>query len=315
MARIRTEIKALKESSGNVETSADDLNLLIDLVGRRDAPFYPWRFQTSDFSRQRNYPAILDRHRAYLSGAYGISAKAQGRGDWKTLHYSRRKLIDAGLVTATLSGGQVTSLYPTELGEATVAAMAGLPTLRGAALVILEYLTRNPGINWVYGVGLSESKLFQRELVGNPDDWQDLTDLTLPLLVRGLVMATFDTKGRVFYGIKSINLPEAAVSTAEYSDAAVDRYIAAYNAERAQLERLEYEGNEVFIPWPASSAGNCYISTEEGPQFEAGELAKVLPIDKNNPPIPGYPVPPSKSPGKSGIPSVWSITQPSFNKE
>lgn len=314
MARLRTQIERLKESSGDIEISADDTGLLIDLIARRDALFYPWRFPSQQ--DRMNYPAILDRQKAYLSGAYGISAKAQGRGDWKALHYSRRKLMDAGLVTATFSGGQVTSLFPTEKGDATAAAMAGLPVLYSKyTLAILEYLTRNPGIMWIYGVHLSESKLFQRELFGDPADWDDLTEQTLPLLVRGLVSATFDTMGRVFYGVRSINLPEPVESTAEYSEAAADRYFKSFRDERDQLERLEYEGNEVYIPYPANSAGNTYACPCDGPEFGPGELAKVMSIDKNNPPIPGYPFPPSRYPGKNGFPSVWSITKPSFNKE
>jgi hypothetical protein len=76
----------------------------------------------------------------------------------------------------------------------------------------------------------------------------------LPLIVDGAVDAMSDTQGRLFYfstgqsshtEIRSIDI--------EPFDDAITWYAAAFSQERLQLDSLESDSGEVFIPLPAGN--------------------------------------------------------------
>ncbi len=285
MGRLKTELAKLKQSTGVDDESADVLRLLIDLVGRRDGLFWPRRTPIKTHNDAlENLPAIMERRQAYLDGSVGIAARASGAGDWKRSHYLRRQLIDLGYATACSSKGQVTSLIVAELGDTIAqAAIYGDVVFPFRTLLHFELLQRKPGLVFLDGPWRSESKLFGLELVGNPHKWVHLTDTMLPLLVRGLVRSHQDTMGRIFYGFVSADLPEPITVTQPQLDWAHDHYIGSFNGEITALDSLVYDGHELVIPLPATSAGNCLCSDQEGPTFEHGELAAMLKIQVANP--------------------------------
>lgn len=252
MSRLSTRLDRIEKAT-TTEVSDESNEMLVSLLARRDALFWPWR--NINFNRG----AIAELQRDYLAGRRGIAVKADGKEDWKAAHYTRNELIRRGLVTPQRSSGQVTTLFLTESGEAAARVMVGLPSVQVAMLVLLvQAVGFDFGRHWV-----SESSLFQQRLVGNPADWQHLEEWMLPLLTCGAVVANNDVPGRVYYAIENLdllplrakqeivegNVPDlqvAAPTTELHS-----RYIKDFDAERATLERKE-RSDEILIPVSAS---------------------------------------------------------------
>ena len=233
--------------------------MLVEILARRDAIFWPWRVT-------RNVqPPICElriRQREYLSGTTGIAAKGSGnQSDWKTAHELRRELISAEMLTSTASGGQITSLFPTQKGEAIAAALVGDRLADGRqsmlAFLLLETLTDDRG------TPIRESVLLNVPSHGNPEDWADELEVMLPLLTSGCVRATPDTVGRVLFSFTKGDRPpepvavDVDVAAEPWAD---DVYIAAFNSERHMLANTEpRDPSECFI---AIGASDCWPKTE-----------------------------------------------------
>ena len=246
--RIKTRLDSLERAKGEVDVA--DNRLLVSLLARRDALFWPWRHNG------QSRLGIWQRQREYLSGTTGIVSKAIGKQDWKTAHEARNRLIQAGYVTAIRSGGEITSLILTLFGESTARKLVGdrLRSLRDAvaALVLLS------ADEWT-----SESVLFQENLSGDPESWSHCTEIVLPLLTSGLVEASSDIHGRVGYRRTSKEIPDDPPEIDVAVDESMDLvYIKAFNAERSALSSCEpIDCSEVWIPL-APSALRVYEQTE-----------------------------------------------------
>jgi hypothetical protein len=233
--RIRTRIDELERSVGASEIS--DHKLLVQLLGRRDSLFWPHRH--SGDSRV----AVLQRQREYLSGAVGISAKADGKTNWKAMFEARQRLISGGFLRALFSGGQVTSMFLTPKGEATARVLVG-SRLRSLREAIRAYVLLSTD-KWT-----SESELFGETFVGDPSSWEDATELVLPLLTSGLAEASSDNAGKVGYRKTDRELPEDEPDIDVGFDETMDEiYIRSFKAERKSLRQCEpIDVNEVFVP-------------------------------------------------------------------
>jgi hypothetical protein len=244
--KLRTQIDRLLATANSDIDSDAEMRMLIEIVARRDALFVPWRTPVRDPICQR-FAAIRQKQVDYLSGARGVNAKASGRSEWKDFHHVRNGLIARAWAIPTTSGGQTTSLLITELGDAIAQlAISKHHTTVEDAAIYLAMIRR-------YG-SLSESTLLQRELIGDPTQWASLSEMMLPLLVRGLIVASSDSQGRLFYSAG----PGEPTPTLTVNQAvlpwAFDAYFAAYHAERLSLESVKHDGGEVFIPIPAGHA-------------------------------------------------------------
>ena len=254
MRRLKSRLDRLSAATGDDITRADE-RLLVSVLARRDSLFWPWRLT---LATRPPMAEIRRRQRSYLTGAEGIAAKADGRSAWKDAHAARQRLIAAGLVTATHSSGQVQSMFLTARGEALARSLVGdrLHTIE-AARPILTYLRIASAQTAVRAV--RESVLFNRECVGNPEDWSEFTEWVLPLLTSGLVEATCDAQGRACYiPVDNIAVPEAAeIATPTQADPDFDDcYVSAFNAERHVLQNAEpSDPSEIFLPLPATGWG------------------------------------------------------------
>jgi hypothetical protein len=248
MKRLNTRINAL-ESRTSDDLSHSDRMLLVSLLAKRDAMFWPWRLT---FDCTTPYAEIRDRQREYISGVSGIAIKADGKSEWKTAHATRQRLIASGMITATHSSGQVSSVFLTPRGEAVARALVGprLQTCETAKrvfimLVLKMKTTENPIVR--------ESVLFERTCNGNPSDWDADTEQVLPFLTSGVVLAVPDTVGRVLYRpVEGIEFPESIEVDIESSEEFDNLYLKTFEDERQMLEHVEpRDSNEIFIPCPA----------------------------------------------------------------
>lgn len=236
MARLATRLAKL-ETSVSSTLSADASRLLVQLLGRLDALFWPHR------SHDGSYRAEVRRLQVeYLNGVGGLVARASGETNWKSSHFARTELIAAGLCTALESGGQVVSLRLTPQGISDARGMVGSRLHDVATCVPLLDRLRDQG--WV-----SESKLFQIDLVGNPSEWERLIDFMLPLLRAGLIESNSDTIGRCsFRMVDGVEIPVEPPSIRTVETWGDDEYLQSYNSERAALARLECDDGGIFIP-------------------------------------------------------------------
>ena len=243
---IRGDIDKLKQTTGQQSVSEDELRLLIECVGRRDALFAPWRLQVSDFPQIQRFPAISERQRDYLAGVQGVSSQAEGATDWKPTFQHRKRLVALGLASAVRAQGQsVTSLLITESGDAAVQAALGVSPFAGIA----HYLKLRKA-----GRPMSEAELFGIDAVGSPADWCEHEESMLPLLVRGIVRAVSDMDGRIVYALGDAGLPEQITESKEARRPwAMPVYFGAYHTERAALAATEYQGFDCHIPLPSGS--------------------------------------------------------------
>ena len=252
MARLKTRIAKLEQVSSTGELTSSAAKLLIALLGRRDALFFPTR-------TNKGKVAIVQRQRAYLDGTEGIAAKADGAGAWKDAHFQRAELIQHGFATANRSGGQVTSLFLTTKGDAYAKSMVWdcpeAKVLNEVSRVLWQLLRDFEKKPWCNRKWVSEGELFDLPCVGDPVDWSDRTELMLPLLVAGLVVSNNDAYGRIYYyatdvefpAIESVELPKIA------DQAWTDAYLRAFKFETRALETAEpNDTNEIVIPIPAS---------------------------------------------------------------
>lgn len=262
--RIRTRLDALEQANGTSDVG--DHKLLVQLLARRDAMFWPWRHHSE--SRL----AIHQKQRAYLDGSIGIASKSDGKSSWKPMHESRQRLIQAGFVDALHSSGQVTSMFLSPLGEAYARALVG-SRLKTIHQGVFAYVLI-PADSWI-----SESELFGQNLLGNPEDWNDMTELVLPLLVSGLVKSNSDIHGRCGYRRTAKELLEDPPEVDVECDETIDSvYIKAFNLERQSLKQCEpIDTNEVFIPLSVLSLGVVSDSVSEPPtpQRTREELLKL----------------------------------------
>lgn len=250
--RMKSRLDALERSTGVVDIS--DNRLLVTLLGKRDARFWPSRH--SGQSRL----GILQRQREYLAGTRGISSKADGKTDWKNAHEARNRLIQSGFVDAVRGNGEVTSLIVTQLGETVARKLVGsrLFSLHDSIIAYVQ-ISKD---SWT-----SESVLFQENLIGSPADWDNRTELVLPLLVSGLVTSNSDSYGRVGYRKTQRELPNDSPSVAVECDPEMDSiYIKSFNSERAALMACEpIDASEVWIPLPPTAL-EVYKPSEVSPQ-------------------------------------------------
>ncbi len=252
MKRLNTKLDEIERQAGTGDgvLSVAEKTLLISILGRRDALFWPWRWTSKT---QPPIPEIRQRQREYLTGVVGISAKADGRHDWKNAHELRQSLIAAGMLTAMASGGQVTTLFLTPTGEATGRSLVGdrLFTVNRAMAwrLMLQILTE------IHGPYIRESVLFGLACTGNPADWEAHIEPMLSLMTAGIVSADSDTCGRILFRIvEGATVPDSidgAVPEEEQFDAI---YVKAFNAERNVLENAEpRDPSEIYVPIGASS--------------------------------------------------------------
>ncbi len=232
--RISTRLNALERATGTSDIS--DHRLLISLLGKRDARFWPSRH--SGQSRL----GILQRCREYLAGTRGISSKADGRSDWKNAFEARNRLIQAGYVDAVRGNGEVTSLIVSPLGETVARKLVGrrLWSLHDAIVCYVQ-ISKD---SWT-----SESVLFGENLLGDPSNWNDKTESVLPLLTSGLITSNSDSYGRVGYRKTNRELPPDAPSVSVECDPEMDGvYLDAFETERAALMASEpIDCSEVWI--------------------------------------------------------------------
>jgi hypothetical protein len=245
--RLSSRIDALEQQTGTTDGLLSAAKqMLVEILGRYHALWWPWRCTRSV------QPPICEIHlrqREYRNGVAGVSAKADGKHTWKDAHSTRRQLIAAGMLSATSSKGQVTSLFLTRLGECTAQALVGDRFVDGwVALELLRVLSDPPG------TPVREHVLLGCPSFGNPEDWADQTEQMLPALTCGAARACSDTLGRILYTpAPDVELPEAVPVAIEHQDWADDVYIDAFNAERHVLANCEpRDPAECFVPIPAT---------------------------------------------------------------
>jgi hypothetical protein len=261
--RLKTRLDALERSGGVVDIS--DHRLLVSLLGKRDARFWPSRH--SGQSRL----GILQRCREYLAGTRGISARADGRGDWKNAFEARNRLIAAGYVVPVRGGGEITSLILTRLGETVARKLVGsrLFSLLDGVIACVQISTDS----WT-----SESVLFGENLLGCPSDWESKTEILLPLLVSGLVTSNSDSYGRCGYRRTNRELQNDEPSVDVECDPLMDDvYLDAFDSERASLMACEpLDSSEVWIPLPPTALA-VYKPSEESPQVPPPPRDSAIP--------------------------------------
>lgn len=256
--RISNRLKKLEETAAAENSDAN--KMLVELLGRRDALFFPWR------TRAANHGHIFwELQRAYWAGKRGQTAKGSGVADWESASQQRSILIDRGLAKPLrTAGGEIGQLKITPLGEATARALVGhrlytFHDLRTRCVYTYLCCMFDVCQPWLDGRWMSENLLWQRTLHGNPVAWNWLTEAVLPLITAGLVKQSYDIPGRLYFSLRhwdsdgklisqSLDAPTVDV---EVDPAMDDVYLSAYEQERDLLEKLPAT-NEVHIPLPAS---------------------------------------------------------------
>ncbi len=249
--RLNSKLDAIEQQAGT-DTSLTPAAkiLLVQILGRRDAMFWPWRWT---LTYRPPMCEIRNRQRDYAAGVSGIAAKASGAGDWKHAHELRNSLIASGMTTAVRSGGQITSQFLTAKGEATGRTLVGHYLARyhdegSEVLARLKALVEETGCSAV-----AETVLWGRPCFGDPSDWDYLTERILPCITAGLVRVEQDTVGRiVFIPVEGATEPERIVVDVEADPQFLGVYLKSWSDERSVLERCEpRDSDEVFVPNPA----------------------------------------------------------------
>lgn len=251
MKHLNTRLDALETQAGaDGELSGLSKTLLVGILGRRDALFWPWRFSPHSCPP---FPEIRQRQREYLAGTSGVSARADGRSQWKSAHEIRQRLAAAGMLRAVGANGETVSVILTSRGEAVARALVGdrLFTVERARAwrVMLQILTE------AHGAPIRESVLFGHPCTGSPTDWESHVEPMLPLLAAGLVVADSDTVGRALFTlVDGVELPEAVAVDVQPEDGFDEIYLVAFNNERAVLAAAEpRDPSEIYLPIGASS--------------------------------------------------------------
>ena len=251
-----TKLEQRNSTDGTLSHNAK--RMLVEILGRFHALWWPWRFQLNS---KISFTEIRCRQRECLSGITGIQARGSGReADWKSSHETRIELIASGLVTGIGAAGQISSVLLTRKGEGIAWGLVGSRLADGRqsqiAFLLLEVLTDERQ------TPIREHELLQCPSFGNPEDWNDKTETMLPLLTCGVVRATSDTTGRILYSFtKGDKPPEPEAVGVEPEDWCDSAYLTAYNAERAFLSSVEpRDPHEVFVPIPR---GVCWQKPDE----------------------------------------------------
>jgi hypothetical protein len=252
MSRLKTKLARLEAATSAEVSHRDADEMLVAILARRDAAFWPWR-HAGPFSG-----AVAERRRDLVAGRVGIAARSGGAIGWKTAHELRNHLIGRGLCEGVGSGSEVTGLKLTAQGEADARSLVGsrLWTVNDGPVIavysrLCELLPSCPA--WMGKRWCSESKLFNADLHGDPEQWQGLTEIMLPMLTRGRVLAQADTVGRIYYTLVIEGpLPSVPTSSRQSQDWADELYLREWTSERAALEGLA-SGAEIVVPLPASS--------------------------------------------------------------
>ena len=258
---LRKRLAAAEAATATNSLDISEAKSLVQILARIDALFWPWRFQIHS---RTPFTEIRQRQREYLSGITGVTIKADGAHQWKEAAELRQRLIASGLIHAVHSGGQVQSVFLTPKGESIARALVGsrLRTFHQVRELraLLRIRSEKTPVRAV-----RESMLFGIDGVGDPTEWNDWTEMILPLLTCGIVAANSDTQGRACYTpIDDIpEPPEIVVSVAADPDAD-ELYLSTFNNERAVLETLEpRDPHEVFVPLPATGWGwECHFPKE-----------------------------------------------------
>ena len=241
MQKLSTRLQKLEQATSDTAMSIDAERLLVQLLARRDAMFWPFRTHGS-------YRAEVRRlQREYLQGVGGLRAASQGETKWKSGHFTRNELTAAKLVSPQTAGGQVLGLRLTAQGVADARAMVGdrLQPLDSALTQGLLTVLRENG-DWV-----RENDLFGDELTSgtDPNDWQHAVEYLLPLLSCGIVESNSDLWNRAYFRfVDGVNIPLEPPSTSQVRPWADGLYLSAFDAERSALERLEAEDGGIVIP-------------------------------------------------------------------
>lgn len=248
MRRMRNRLFDLETSTGAADGAASPSGqrLLVEILGRRDACYWPWRTTTAD-SDLEPMRAIQERQQAFLERKVGVAVKADGKHDWKKASAIRLELIGAKLVDALVSGGQVQSLLLTDLGEALARSLVG-PRLKTVDEAVIMFTRLQQCEAERKPVG--EGRLFGKTLAGSPSDWEHWFEPMLPLLTSGFVRATSDTQGRVVFASTVSTLPMATRFDADALPDGDELYLQAFEAERLALAKLS-GGSEIYVPLPA----------------------------------------------------------------
>ncbi len=117
--RISARLKKIEQQTAQQGASSN--KMLVELLARRDALFYPWRVWSLNSGLIH-----FEMQRECHAGRRGFSAKASGVVDWQSASEQRSLLIDRGLATPMRSaGGEINALCLTPLGDATGRALVG----------------------------------------------------------------------------------------------------------------------------------------------------------------------------------------------
>jgi hypothetical protein len=251
MKRLKSRIDALESKTAAAALDANEAELLVSILGRRDALAWPWRFTIHS---RTAFCEIRTRWKEYLSGQAGIASRADGKADWKTAAELRQRLISSGMATAQHSSGQVTGMFLSARGESMARGLVGdrLHSFHESGVLVLarlRQLVEQTGVS-----GVAETVLWNRPCFGNPSQWDSMTELIMPCVTSGLVRAESDTTGRIVY-VPVDGIPEPPeVSVNVMADDRFDElYIKSFDDERAVLETCEARDlHECFIPLPAN---------------------------------------------------------------
>ncbi len=250
--RLSSRIAALERRGGtDGELSPAGKTLLVEILARRDALAWPWRFT---LTYRPPHCELRTRWEEYQSGVVGIAAKSSGRTNWKTAHELRQSLIVSGHLTAVHGGGQITSMFLTATGEAVARGCVGdyLANFHDEGVEALDRLRRLVVLTECSAV--AETVLWGRRCVGDPSEWNYLTDRILPCITAGAVRVEPDTVGRiVFIPTDGVPEPEKIDVNVEPAPQFLQVYLKSWSDERSSLERCEpRDPSECFVPNPAN---------------------------------------------------------------
>ena len=251
--RISTSLDNLERDQPSTGLDASCKNVLVSLLARRDALFWPWRCSSGNLHSSQILSDIYRKQRDMLSGQVGTKIKADGKSSWKSAHELRQRLIAYKMIVANHSGGQITDVVLTGLGESTARALVGSRVHRfdgvGVLLERLKLLTEELKQQCIF-----ESTLFGQIIQGDPSDFDHLHELTLPLLTAGVAKSVPDTVGHVAFRLIP-GATEPVEPTVDVQSDVVydDLYLKEYERERLALYNAEPSDScEVYIPMPAS---------------------------------------------------------------
>ncbi len=252
MKRLNSRIDRLEQQAGTIGgLSMPAKVLLVECFGRLHSLFVAWRWQ---IRKQVPMCEIIRRQRGYLKKTSGVSARANGQGEWKSASETRQALVAAGMLEAIGANGETTSVILTRLGLATAARLIGDRLASHAdAEIGLAILKAKISL---HGSPVRESVLFNHPCFGDPGTWEHLEELMVPLLVAGVVRTNSDTCGRILYALTGSDMPEAVAVDIPAEEEIFDPvYMQAFNAERAFLTTVEpQDPMECYIPVGASDA-------------------------------------------------------------